>query len=149
VVQQTLLEAHRARAQLRAQSDEQRAAWLRRTLMNNLVDELRRLRADKRDLARERPLHAAIDESSSRIGAWLIADQSSPSQQAMRTEQAARVAEAIAALPEDHRRVVELHHFGGLSLAEIGMELGRTKGAVAGLLHRALARLREILAVKD
>jgi RNA polymerase sigma-70 factor (ECF subfamily) len=145
VVQQTLLDAHRSAGQLRGQADEQKAAWLRRILANNLADELRRLRAGKRDAARERSLEQAIDQSSSRIGSWLVAEQSSPSQQAMRHEESVGLAAALAELPDDQRRVIELHHFGGLSLAEVGAELGRTKAAVAGLLHRGLARLREIL----
>lgn len=145
VVQKTLFEAYRAVGQLRAQNDEQKGAWLRRMLLNNLADELRRLRAEKRDVARERTIDSAIDQSSSRIEAWLVAEQSSPSHQAMRHELAARVVDALAALPEDQRRVIELHHFGGQTLTEIGEQLGRTKGAVAGLLHRGLAKLRDEL----
>src|SRR5438046_2777841 len=84
VVQETLFEAHRAVGQLRAQNEEQKIAWLRRMFLNNLADALRRLRADKRDVGRERSLEVAIDRSSSRIEAWLVAEQSSPSHQAMR-----------------------------------------------------------------
>jgi RNA polymerase sigma-70 factor (ECF subfamily) len=40
---------------------------------------------------------------------------------------------------------VELHHFAGRSLAESAAELGRTKAAVAGLLHRGLVKLRDLL----
>jgi RNA polymerase sigma-70 factor (ECF subfamily) len=149
VVQQTLLEAYQALPQLRGQSEAQRAAWLRRILANNLADEVRQLGARKRDRARERSLEAAIDESSSRLEAWLVAEQSSPSAQAVRQEQTLRLAQALTALPENQRRAVELHHLQGRPLAEVAEALGCTKPAVAGLLHRGLQKLRELLDEDD
>src|SRR5262245_15774253 len=86
VVQQTLLEAHRGFGQLRGRDPAQRLAWLRRILANNLGDEIRKLVACKRDVARERSLEAALEESSARIDIWLAAEQSSPSEQAQRHE---------------------------------------------------------------
>src|SRR4029077_7628137 len=78
--------------------------------------------------------------------AWLAADQSSPSQRASRNEDLLRLAEALARLPEDQRRAVELHHLHGYAVAQISVELGRSKGAVGALLFRGMARLRELLA---
>lgn len=73
VVQQTLLEAHLAGEPFSARDDSERAAWLRWVLANNLRDEVRKLDTAARDVARERPLDASVDESSSRIEAWLAA----------------------------------------------------------------------------
>src|SRR6476661_1345101 len=70
VVQQTLLEATQALAQCRGEGDGQRAAWLRRILARNLTDEVRKLRAEKRDPARERSLDEALEQSSARLDAW-------------------------------------------------------------------------------
>jgi RNA polymerase sigma-70 factor (ECF subfamily) len=145
VVQQTLLEAAQALGQLRARDEAQKAAWLRKILANNLADEIRKLGTGKRDLARERSLQAAVEESSARLEAWLAAEQSSPSHQAMRHEQLLRVTEALAALPEKQRTVVELHHLNGWPLAEVAGHLGCSKSAVAGLLHRGLDKLRQLL----
>src|SRR5262249_9122421 len=86
VVQQTLLEAHQARAKLRGLNEAQLAAWLRRALANNLTDEARRLGAQVRDVGREWPLPQALDESAARLEAQLAAKQSSPSHQAARQE---------------------------------------------------------------
>jgi RNA polymerase sigma-70 factor (ECF subfamily) len=145
VVQQTLLEAHRNWPQLRGRDEPLVAAWLRRVLTNNLADALRKLFAGKRDAGRERSLEAALDESSARLEAFLAADQSSPSQRAERHEELLRLADALAALPADQRHAVERHHLQGVPLAEVAAELGRSKPAVAGLLHRGLGRLRERL----
>jgi RNA polymerase sigma-70 factor (ECF subfamily) len=145
VVQQTLLQAHQAREQFRGQSDGERAAWLRQILARNLAHAVRDFGRDKRDVARERSLEAALDASSVRLEAWLAAEQSSPSQQAQRNEQALRVAAALEKLPEAQREAVVLHYFQGRGVAEVGRELGRSAPAVAGLLHRALTQLREHL----
>src|SRR5262245_27172021 len=62
VVQQTLLEAHQA-ADLRRSPTSERLTWLRRVLANNLADEIRKYRSDKRDAGRETPLQTSPDQS--------------------------------------------------------------------------------------
>lgn len=146
VVQQTLLEAHQGGAALQTWGAGQKAAWLRRTLANNLADELRKLHTDKRDLRRERSLEAAIDDSSSRVEAWLAAEQSSPSQLVERQEQAVRLAEALTQLPETQREALMLQHWHGWKLQEIALHMGKSHAAVAGLIKRGLEQLRAVLA---
>jgi RNA polymerase sigma-70 factor (ECF subfamily) len=145
VVQQTLLEAHRDCDQFRGRAPGEQAAWLRQILARNLANILRDLRRDRRDVAREQPLEAALDESALRLEAWLAAEQSSPSQQVERQERAVRLADALAALPENQREAVVLRHWHGCSLVEIGERLGCTTAAVTGLLHRGLRNLRKQL----
>jgi RNA polymerase sigma-70 factor (ECF subfamily) len=145
VVQGTLLEAYRDRAQFRGQTVGEQAAWLRQILARNLANVLRDLRCHKRDVARERPLQAALDESASELEVWLAAEQSSPSQQVQRQERAIRLAEALATIPENQREAVVLRHWHGCSLVEIGKRLGCTTAAVTGLLHRGLRKLRQQL----
>lgn len=145
VVQQTLLEAHRALARLPDQGEGVRVAWLRQILTNNLRDEVRKYATAARDAGRERSLEAALDESSSRLEALLAADQSSPSERAARNEELLALAAALGRLPEEQRQAVELHHLHGLPLADIAEQMGRSKGAVAALLFRGLRKLREML----
>lgn len=145
VVQQTLLEAHNAVDRLEAESDEDLARWLRQALANNLLDEIRKYQTQARDVQRERPLETELEASSARIEDWLAAEQSSPSQRAMRNEELLRLADALARLPDEQRRAVEFHHLKGLALNEISEQMGRTKGGVAALLFRGLKRLRELL----
>jgi RNA polymerase sigma-70 factor (ECF subfamily) len=145
VVQQTLLDAVRQRQQFRGQTAAEMAGWLRHMLACNLADAIRALGREKRDVARERSLEAALDQSSGCLESWLAAEQSSPSQQAIRGEQLARLANAIADLPEAQRDALVLHYWQGKSLAGTAAEMGRTPAAVAGLLQRGLKTLRTLL----
>jgi RNA polymerase sigma-70 factor (ECF subfamily) len=145
VVQQTLLEAHQASEQFGQMTEAQKVAWLRRTLANNLTDEVRKLGTAMRDVGREHSLEAALEDSSARLEAYLASGESSPSDLAVRNEQLLSLAGALARLPEDQRRVVEMHHLGGLPVAEVAEVMGRSDGAVGALLARGLKRLRELL----
>lgn len=149
VVQQTLLEAHQAGDRPTERDDDALARWLRQILANNLVDEVRKFRTQARDVERERVQEADLDASSARIESWLAAEQSSPSQRAIRNEELLRLAGALAHLPEEQRRTVELHHLKGLPLRDIAVDMDRTKGAVAALLFRGLKKLRERLCFED
>jgi RNA polymerase sigma-70 factor (ECF subfamily) len=142
VVQETMLEAYRSQKQLRGSTEPERVAWLRQILAHNLADAIRGFRRAKRDVARERSLERALEQSSARLEAWLAAEQSSPSQRAMRTERLLQVAEAMETLPDAQREAVELHYWQGRSLAEISEHLGRSVPAVAGLIQRGLKKLR-------
>jgi RNA polymerase sigma-70 factor (ECF subfamily) len=144
IVQQTMLEAHAAGKELAGDSTAV-MAWLRKALAHNLIDHLRALRRDKRDAAREQALVANVDQSSQQLANWLAADQLSPSQLAARNEELLRMAEALAQLPEPQRDAVMLHHLQGCSLREVADALGRSEPAVAGLLHRGLKKLRQLM----
>jgi RNA polymerase sigma-70 factor (ECF subfamily) len=145
IAQQAILQAHEARAQFRGTTEAEKVAWLRAILANVLAAAGRRFEAMARDISRERSLEAELELSSSRLECLLAADQSSPSQRAVRGEELLRLTAALARLPEDQRRVVELHHLEGLPMLEIATQMGRTRPAVVGLLFRGLKRLRELL----
>lgn len=144
VVQQTLLEAHQQARRLTGRRPDEQRAWLCRILANNLLDEVRKFRTQGRDVGREESL-AAIEASSARIESWLAANQSSPSQQAMRNEQLLALAQALAQLPDEQRRALELHHWQGLPLKDVAARMKRTKGAVAALLFRGMQKLKALL----
>jgi RNA polymerase sigma-70 factor (ECF subfamily) len=145
VVQQALLKAHAAREQFRGGSAAEMAGWLRRVLARTLANELRALGQARRAIGLEHSLEADLDASSCRLDAWLVADQSTPSERVGDRERAEALARAVAELPADQREVVLLKHCHGLSLAELAGRLGRSPAAVAGLLRRGLKRLRELL----
>src|SRR5262249_47546083 len=144
VVQQTILHAHQNRTQFRGHTEAELLAWLRAILANVLTATGRHFLTQARDLDRERSLEADLELSSSRLEC-LAADQTSPSERAGRGEELLRLARALAGLPEDQRRVVELHHLKGLPVAEVAQQMGRTRPAIVGLLFRGLKQLRQLL----
>jgi RNA polymerase sigma-70 factor, ECF subfamily len=144
VVQQTLLEAHAKSEQFKG-DDSALAAWLRQGLVNNLRDAWRALHRDRRDVRREKAVADAVARSSARLEGMLPAPHSSPSQRAVRNEELLRLADSLTQLPESQREAIVLHHLQGCSLTETARSLGKSDAAVAGLLHRGLKRLREIM----
>ena len=141
VVQQTLMDAHKNRDQFRGGSEAEFQAWLRQMLVHDLADAVRALGRAKRDAA----LEVAIHDSSRRLDAWVTVTQTSPGSRAAREEEAVRLAEAVARLPEDQRTAVELHHLLEHSLQETAGLMGKTPGSVASLIHRGVKGLRGIL----
>ena len=111
-------------------------------MSHNLADVLRKLTARKRDFRREWSLEKALDQSASRVEQWLAAEQSSPSRQAIRQEELLRMAESLADASRKPAPGDRAASLAGRPLAEIAVELGTTKSAVAGLLHRGLKALR-------
>ncbi|MFO0881014.1 MAG: RNA polymerase sigma factor [Gemmataceae bacterium] len=136
LVQQTLLEA-RPPAGL---GDRQLLAFLRRALSNNLIDAARKHARSQTEL----PLDV-LAASSLRLAEWLADDATSPSERASRVERFARVAAALAGLPDAQRLAVEMRYLRACKVKEIADSLGRTEGAVFQLLGRAMDALRDIL----
>jgi RNA polymerase sigma-70 factor (ECF subfamily) len=145
LVQQTLLEAYRNLDQFRGSTDAEMAGWLKKMLAFNVQDLRRAHRRQKRDISREQSLQPALDDTCTRLEAWIEAVQTSPSGRVTRDEQILRLSRALQELPEAQRMAVELHHLEGLTLANTAAQLDRSTAAVAGLLRRGLSRLRELL----
>ena len=146
VVQATLVKAAESLAVSPVGDEQSLLAWLRQVLKNVLVDEYRRLHRDRRDIRREQQLlENSVDSSALGLQACLAADQTSPSQAAVRNERLLLLADALVQLPHEQREVVLQRYLQGRSVAAIAESLGRTVPAVAGLLRRGLDQLRTLL----
>jgi RNA polymerase sigma-70 factor (subfamily 1) len=145
VIQKTVVEAWRDVERIQALDEAGRKRWLRRMLVNNLLEEIDHWRAAKRDPHREQPLDAAASESSCRLQNWLAADDATPSRGIVRQEEALRLLDALSKLDPRQREALILQKYHGWKLDQIALHLGCTTGAVAGLHARGLKELRKLL----
>jgi RNA polymerase sigma-70 factor (ECF subfamily) len=134
LMQEIFLEAHRAFGRFQGLSVPELTGWVRKIAIRTSGHVLRSHTVAKRALGREQA--DAILES-------LTKSSSSPSEEAIQHEQAARVAAALSRLPEEMQQVLLGRHMDDLSYAELGGKLGRSEGAVRVLYLRALERLRK------
>jgi RNA polymerase sigma-70 factor, ECF subfamily len=145
IVQQTFLEAYRSFPQFAGRDARELVAWLQSILDHKVAGAIRdHALLQKRSVGRER----SLDDSQgggAPLKEDLDADLSSPSQKAMRGEEAERLSQALAALPDDQREAVRLRHLEGWALADIARRLGRTPAATAGLVKRGMKALRRQL----
>lgn len=149
IVQQTMLQAHQALDDFRGTTEPEMAAWLRQILARNLSHASRDLRRDKRDISRERSLEASLQASSLCLQQFLAADDQPPSQIVQKKEAVLEVAKALESLSDHQRSAILQKYWEKKTLAEIGTELEKSPEAVAGLIHRGLKKLREILNVSS
>jgi RNA polymerase sigma-70 factor (ECF subfamily) len=146
LVQEAFLEASRTFTQFRGSTEGELASWLRHILASHVAMLARRyLGTRRRDVRLERELAEEVDQSSRFLDQGLAAKQSSPSQRAVRREQAVLLAEALGQLPEDYREVIVLRHLEGLSFPDVALRMERTVPSVKNLWTRALALLRRSL----
>jgi RNA polymerase sigma-70 factor (ECF subfamily) len=142
LVQETFLKAHRHFNQFHGSAEEELLAWLRRLLLNNLIDFRRHYQSsEKRKAAREVKLRDN-DSTAHGIG-WLADSGLSPSGIVQEDEQRAAVQQAVARLPEDYRQVLALRYQEDRPYDEIGKLMGRSENAVRKLCVRALERLQQ------
>lgn len=146
LVQETYLDAFRGFSRFIGQTEGEVLAWLCRVLRNNMGDLRDRFRdAAKRQVSREEPLEKG---TADRKGA-LANDTPSPSSHARSREEEERVEAALAALPEDYRRVIYLRNRDHLSFSEVARVMKRSEDAVQKLWARAIQLLRETLRTEE
>jgi RNA polymerase sigma-70 factor (subfamily 1) len=138
---ETILKAHKNRAQCRAETEAQYRAWLRRILANSIADAAQ-------DFDREPEVRCKLDESSVWLEGLVAAPGPGPAEQVERKEVLLRLVVALDRLSEDERAAVTMRYLRvpRQRLSEIARVLGRpTAKAVADLLARGLEKLRRLL----
>lgn len=137
LVQQTLLESVKGCERLAGKPEREVLAYLRRALINNLIDAARKFAPSRGEVSA-----VGVGDSSAGPGAWLAAPDTSPSERFARSERADQLTMGLARLPEAQRLAVEMRYLRGAKVAEIARSMGKTEGAVAALLHRAVTTLK-------
>jgi RNA polymerase sigma-70 factor (ECF subfamily) len=149
LVQETLLEAYRDFPRFAGGTENELMAWLRRILVRNLADQIKRYQAQGRDWKRQESLEGLLDRSSAEAHEALARGISTPSAQAARREQAALLADALVQLPPDYREVILLRNLNKLPFDVIAARMNRSSGAVRMLWARALEKLSQLLQRPD
>lgn len=140
LVQETLLEALQGFDRFRGETGDDLRQWLRRLLLNNLIDFTRQYRAtEKRELGREAIL---AHGTSSADAVPVQANLPSPSDVLMAREEAEAMWQAVGRLPEDYRRAIVWRFREGRSFDDIGAALGLTANAARKLVMRAVERVQ-------
>jgi RNA polymerase sigma-70 factor, ECF subfamily len=149
LVQETIIVAHRNFHSFRGQTEAELAAWLRKSLAQNLVTLVRRYRSSGRLLAREQSLESLLDQSSRIMDGFLAANGSSPSRQLCERDAGVVLTEALANLSDDHREVIVLRNLEQLAWNEIARRMERSVDAARMLWARALKQLRPFLESRE
>jgi RNA polymerase sigma-70 factor (ECF subfamily) len=99
------------------------------------------------DLLRRRKRERSRASSSSDADGWehVTAADPPPDRRAEDAELMSQLRAAVAKLPPQHAEVFCLRHLSGLTYEEIAEETGQSVDGVGVSLHRAKARLRELL----
>ena len=93
------------------------------------------LRSELRRIARHERHHRLTPEAAPR----------SPGEEVLTAAVASTVRAAIAGLPGDQRRVIELAYFEGMTCREVALAVGIPEGTAKSRLRLALAKLETVL----
>lgn len=112
-------------------------SWLAKIMYNLFIDERRRFQ--------RRRMHVVDEGVLPGDGIEGFAAGDNPVREQERLEKLRQLDAALAQLSDEHRIIVLLHDSEGYKIAEIQALTGLPAGTVKSRLHRARARLREIL----
>lgn len=114
------------------------ASWLSRVMYNHFVDNRRRYSRQRLIVVEEARLPCESVESLGGTGG--------PVEDLERSDNIMRLEAALGELSDEHRAMILLHDVEGYKLKEIQSLTGAPVGTVKSRLHRARARLRDLLA---
>ncbi len=144
LIQDLLIKIYPRREELK--KVEKLRPWLVRVLYNLFIDNQRRHNRS--------PVHLAVDnqpdgEGGSPLELVTASEATNPESVTLRHDHLNHLQAALDELSEDHRMVVTLHDIEGYTLEEMTEIVGCPIGTLKSRLHRARARLRELLYGED
>ena len=119
-------------------------AWLYQATARKIADRAEHWQAQKRDAAREVPLHGGGSDGDGEV-LDVYRSFCSPSAAAAGREMMERIEKAFEVLDEPSRDIIVMSRIAGMSGAEVAKELGISEAAGRQRLFRALASLAEAL----
>ena len=146
VLQETFAEASGRLAEYARNPSMPFYLWLRFLTVQQLLQHHRRhLGTQKRNRELEVAGRAGPDASAMSLAEQVVGTLTTPTQAAVRSERAARLAAALEAMDATDREVIVLRHFEELTNNQAAQVLGITKAACSKRYIRALGRLEEMI----
>lgn len=109
-------------------------AWLLRILVNRTISEQRK----------KRVIQVELEE-----GAATLSDPEEVEDQVLQEEERKRISQGLEMLPHDQRQAMVLRYYADLTVPEMAKALGWRDGTVKSRLHRAIARLGQMLSEEE
>lgn len=132
VVDSGLRAAVASECQFAGTTESEFCGWLWAIVQQNLQEKVRRLRTEKRNVAREKAGVSDLAASAVQVG---------PAEEACLNELRSTVLECINELPTAQREAMILMGLREKTRREAAAELGVSEGTVAGLYRRGLSAL--------
>jgi RNA polymerase sigma-70 factor (ECF subfamily) len=142
VLQEAYVDIFAGIARFRYDGDESFYRWAAQIVERRFIDQVRRVRARKRDATREQRPAAAPTAYQSLLD-QCARHSATPSRFVRKQEALGALLGGMAGLPPDYRIVLERHFLRQESLAVIAADMQRTEDAIRRLIGRALERLRD------
>lgn len=141
ILQETYVHIFADIATFEYQGEDSFLHWASRILDHRFIDQVRRLRARKRDAQRETAPAASSDSRYDGFIARCFPDLSTPSIALSRQDALRAIVMCMAQLPEHYRAVVQRHYLDEEPLSTIAVEMNRSEDAVRRMASRALDQL--------
>lgn len=143
IVQASVLEACEGLREFTGTTEQEFRFWLRRIVVNNILNEYRFWSAHRRSADR---LSVSLDHDAAKM---IVDEHPGPRTSASRREEESLILEKLHELPEEHRIVIELRNREGLSFRDIATHMNRSEDAARMLWARAMQALAAKLKDKN
>lgn len=141
IAQDTSIQAYTGFDSFKGTTEGEWESWVRAILRSCIAQSRRAARQQKRD---ERKTVTLDDSQVGRTRSG----QPSPSEVTARGEHWQQILGHIFDLPPDQKAAIRLVHLKGLPTAEAAKQMGKSEGAIGGLLYRGIETLRARMAGK-
>lgn len=139
ILQETLLKAYVQLDQFTYRAPGSFLRWTSRIMDHVIADTARYHGRQKRHAAEMLPLR-----SEGAPGGLEPVDSKTPSRLLAQDENLRALLRELDELPDDYREVILLTRLEGMSTREVAERMGKSREAIALLLHRALKRFRQV-----
>jgi len=144
VVQEAHVEAFRHIREFEDRGPDALLRWVSTIALRKLRDAIKMRQALKRGGGQIALTNATADSAVALLD-YIAEFDHTPSRSVARREIVSTVQDALALLPDDYRRAVNLVYVQGVSVAQAAADMGRTERAIHNLCFKARNRLRDLI----